>query len=131
MTLGFWYLFQESLWSVEYEDQAEDQDGIPSLLDVKEKEQWAVVNAVYVQLVEILRRKVTWPDQRTLNYWAKDEVDRFQVYRRDVGDTLINAYYILRNNMLGYFLEDMQKRFAQQNGTQGWEEIEATGFTNL
>ncbi|KAG1733765.1 armadillo-type protein [Suillus occidentalis] len=126
MTLGFWYLFQESLWSVEYEDQTENQDGIPSLLDVKEKEQWAVVNAVYVQLVEILRRKVTWPDQRTLNYWAKDEVDRFQVYRRDVGDTLINAYYILRNDMLGYFLEDMQKRFAQQNGSQGWEEIEAT-----
>lgn len=126
MTLGFWYLFQESLWSVEYEDQAENQDDIPSLLDVKEKEQWAVVNAVYVQLVEILRRKVTWPDQRTLNYWAKDEVDRFQVYRRDVGDTLINAYYILRNDMLGYFLEDMQKRFAQQNGSQGWEEIEAT-----
>ncbi|KAG2354786.1 ARM repeat-containing protein [Suillus spraguei] len=126
MTLGFWYLFQESLWSVEYEDQDEDEDGIPSLLNVKEKEQWAIVNAVYVQLVEILRRKVTWPDQRTLSYWAKDEVDRFQVYRRDVGDTLINAYYILRNDMLGYFLEDMQKRFAQPNGSQGWEEIEAT-----
>jgi hypothetical protein len=126
MTLGFWYLFQESLWSVEYEDQAEDQDSIPSLLDVKEKEQWAVVNAVYVQLVEILRRKVMWPDQRTLSHWAKDEIDRFQVYRRDVGDTLINAYYILRNDMLGYFLEDMQKRFAQPNGSQGWEEIEAT-----
>lgn len=74
MTLGFWYLFQESLWSVEYEDQAEDQDGIPSLLDVKEKEQWTVVNAVYVQLVEILRRKVMWPDQHTLSYWAKGDI---------------------------------------------------------
>ena len=38
MTLGFWYLFQQSLWSVEYEDQAEDQDGTPSLVDVTEKE---------------------------------------------------------------------------------------------
>lgn len=98
MTLGFWYLFQESLWSVEYEDQTEDQDGIPSLVDVKEKEQWAVVNAVYVQLVEVLRRKVVWPDQRTLGHWARgdwypsrswsfcaetscctDEIDKFQV----------------------------------------------------
>ncbi|KAG1808060.1 armadillo-type protein [Suillus subaureus] len=132
MTLGFWYLFQESLWSVEYEDQAEDQGGIPSLLDVKEKEQWAVVNAVYVQLVEILRRKVMWPDQRTLSYWAKEQRSSTRMalticrYRRDVGDTLINAYYILRNDMLGYFLEDMQKRFAQSDGSQGWEEIEAT-----
>ncbi|KAG1884709.1 armadillo-type protein [Suillus subluteus] len=99
MTLGFWYLFQESLWSVEYEDQADsDQDSIPSLLDVKEKEQWPVVNAVYIQLVEVLRRKVTWPGQ----------------------------YSIMRNDMLGYYLEDMQKRFAQPNGSQGWEEIEVT-----
>jgi hypothetical protein len=74
MTLGFWYLFQESLWSVEYEDRAEDQDGIPSLVDVTEKEQWAVVNAVYVQLVEVLRRKVVWPDQRTLGHWARGDV---------------------------------------------------------
>ncbi|KAG1744571.1 armadillo-type protein [Suillus paluster] len=103
MTLGFWYLFQESLWSVERV--------VPSLVDVEEKEQWAVVNAVYVQLVEVLRRKVMWPDQQ---------------YRRDVGDTLINAYYILRNDMMRYYLEDMQKRFAQPNGSQGWEEIEAT-----
>ena len=36
--VGFWYLFQQSLWSVEYEDQAEDQDGTPSLVDVTEKE---------------------------------------------------------------------------------------------
>ena len=39
MTLGFWYLFQGSLWSVEYDDQAEDQDGSPSLVDVTEMEQ--------------------------------------------------------------------------------------------
>lgn len=74
MTLGFWYLFQESLWSVEYEDQAEDQDGIPPPADIKEKEQWAVVNAVYVQLVEALRRKVVWPDQHTVSQWARGDV---------------------------------------------------------
>jgi len=38
MTAGFWYLFQQSLWRIEYEDQAEDQDGTPSLVDVTEKE---------------------------------------------------------------------------------------------
>ena len=38
MTVGFWYLVQQSLRSVEYEDQAEDQDGTPSLVDVTEGE---------------------------------------------------------------------------------------------
>jgi hypothetical protein len=49
VTLGFWYyyLFQESLWSVEYEGQAEDQDGIHSLIDVKEKEQWLSMRCMF------------------------------------------------------------------------------------
>ena len=38
MTVGFWYLVQQSLRSIEYEDQAEDQDGTPSLVDVTEEE---------------------------------------------------------------------------------------------
>jgi hypothetical protein len=33
----------------------------------------------------------------------------------------IPRYYIPRNNLVGYFFEDMQKRFVQPNGSQGWE----------
>ncbi|KAH7882096.1 armadillo-type protein, partial [Phlebopus sp. FC_14] len=126
MTLGFWYLFQESLWSVEYDDDDEERGSAPLAADVDERNRLAIINAVYAELVKILRRKVAWPVQNVLNGWAKDQVDKFQVYRRDVGDTLINAYYILRNDMLGYYLNDIQERLTARHDSEGWEEIEAT-----
>ncbi|KAF8124319.1 armadillo-type protein [Boletus edulis] len=128
MTLGFWYLFQESLWSVEYDEggEGDDESGSVPPPDVEESNRLALVNAVYVELVKILRSKVAWPPQNVLSRWPKDQVDKFQVYRRDVGDTLINAYYILRNDMMGYYLNDIQERLANRPESNGWEEIEAT-----
>ena len=70
MTLGFWYLLQESLWSVEYED-GEDERGSAPPVDVEEGNRMALVNAVYVELVKILRSKVAWPPQSILNGWPK------------------------------------------------------------
>ncbi|KAG9308679.1 armadillo-type protein [Chiua virens] len=125
MTLGFWYLFQESLWSMEYEGEEDEGGSIPSG-DVEENNRLALVNAVYVELVKILRSKVAWPPQSILSVWPKDQMDKFQVYRRDVGDTLINAYYILRNDMLCYYLNDIQERLANGLESNGWEDIEAT-----
>ncbi|EGN94778.1 hypothetical protein SERLA73DRAFT_171188 [Serpula lacrymans var. lacrymans S7.3] len=127
MTLGFWYLFQESLWSVEY-DLEEDEEGNrqPPQETDKEKEQWAVVKAVYSELVQVLKRKVIWPDRTVLSGWGKDQRDKYQVYRRDVGDTLINAYYILRNDMLAYYLNDLIEHVSARNDSDGWEDIEAT-----
>jgi hypothetical protein len=77
MTLGFWYLFQEALWSVDYnfEDEGDDDDsnGGPLLddQDEKEKQQDLVAKAVYGELVQVLRRKVVWPPAAVLNGWAK------------------------------------------------------------
>jgi hypothetical protein len=31
--------------------------------------------------------------------------DRFKIWRRDLGDTMINPYYVLRNDMLSILLE--------------------------
>lgn len=77
MTLGFWYLFQEALWSVEYsfEEEGDDEyeNGRP-LLDEeeeREKQQNLVAKAVYSQLVQVLRRKVVWPQAAFLNSWTK------------------------------------------------------------
>ncbi|KAF9228193.1 ARM repeat-containing protein [Gyrodon lividus] len=126
MTLGFWYLLQESLWSVEYDEVDEERSSVPPNSDVEERNRLAIVNAVYVELVKILRNKVVWPPQSMVSGWAKDQVEKFQVYRRDVGDTLINAFYILRNDMLGYYLNDIQERLVSRHEFNGWEEIEAT-----
>lgn len=79
MTLGFWYLFQEALWSVDYnfEDGGDggDSDSNKPLLDdeesEKERRQNLVARAVYSELVQVLRRKVMWPPASILAGWAK------------------------------------------------------------
>ncbi|TFY77229.1 hypothetical protein EWM64_g6783 [Hericium alpestre] len=119
MTLGFWYLFQEELWSVNVPTKdGERRDA------AKEKDMWAVASAVYAELVAALRIKVKWPPLRS--GWAKDQVEKFQVYRRDVGDTLINAYYVLRNDMLAFYVNDNVACLSVPEESVQWEEIEAS-----
>ena len=58
MTLAFWYLFQESLWTADYHPDFDEDGTGPSGL---EGEQATVTQALYRELVQILRRKVVWP----------------------------------------------------------------------
>ena len=59
--LGFWYLFQEALWVVEFPSESE--------VVACEREMWALAKAVYAQLVAVLRNKVRWPTPPS--GWAK------------------------------------------------------------
>ncbi|THH27012.1 hypothetical protein EUX98_g7175 [Antrodiella citrinella] len=123
MTLGFWYLFQEALWaSSDHESDPEPDEN--DFVEKKEKEQWLVAKAVYTELVKVLRRKVVWPSASIQQTWAKDQVDKFQAYRRDVGDTLINAYYVLRDDMLGYYVSDTIDRLGATQNRDVWEDTE-------
>ncbi|KAF4611624.1 hypothetical protein D9613_003989 [Agrocybe pediades] len=127
MTLGFWYLFQEALWSTDFylEDGADDRSPAPpDAVDGSEAKQVTLAKAVFTELVKVLRRKVVFPPPGT--GWSRDQIDKFQVYRRDVGDTLINAYYVLRDDMLGYFINDIAERLASRQESDGWQEIEGT-----
>jgi hypothetical protein len=60
--LGFWYLFQEALWMVEFAPSESE-------VVVREKEMWALAKAVYAELVAVLRNKVRWPTPPS--GWAK------------------------------------------------------------
>ncbi|KAJ7600482.1 armadillo-type protein [Mycena floridula] len=120
---GFWYHFQEALWS------EDDSDDGTMPLDLETRN--TVTKGLYVEVVVALRRKVMYPPPA--HGWSKDQVHKFQVYRRDLGDTLINAYYVLRDDMLNYLINDVLDRLAarQPGQQQGWEaslrrEIEAT-----
>ncbi|KAH9477137.1 Importin-13 [Psilocybe cubensis] len=126
LTLGFWYLFQEALWSTDYyfEDGDDDRSPAPADTDVAESKQVLMAKAVFSEVVKVLRRKVAFPPSGS--GWSRDEVEKFQVYRRDVGDTLINAYYVLREDMLGYYVNDVAERLAARKEGDGWQEIEAT-----
>ncbi|KAF8188698.1 armadillo-type protein [Pholiota molesta] len=127
MTLGFWYLFQEALWSTDFFVEEEGEEAAPAVPETGEggeSQQVVMAKAVFRELVQILRRKVAFPPPNS--GWSRDQIDKFQVYRRDVGDTLINAYYVLRNDMLAYFVNDIIERLATRQESDGWQEIEAT-----
>ena len=71
MTLGFWYLFQESLWNADYGfDVAEDGDA-GNEGEERERDMMPVACAVYTELVSVLRRKVVWPSRTELNSWPR------------------------------------------------------------
>ena len=71
LTLGFWYLFQEALWSVDPE--FEDDETAIRQSATPEGEQATVSRAVYYELVVALRRKVEWPNRQTFSYWTRGQ----------------------------------------------------------
>ncbi|KAJ4473110.1 armadillo-type protein [Lentinula aciculospora] len=124
MTLGFWYMLQEALWNNDFYFPDGEEAQLSQQSEIGD--QSGVAKALYVQLVQVLKRKITWPSPG--HNWSKDQIDKFVVYRRDVGDILINAYYIIRDDMVIYFVNDVVDRLASRSKekTQGWEDIEAT-----
>ena len=86
MTLSFWYLLQESLWSVDWTTEEDGGVGVQeaALLDWaestsgNEKDEQTTTNSnimaatpIYTELIKVLRRKVTWPRQTELATWPR------------------------------------------------------------
>jgi len=74
MTLAFWYLFQESLWTADYHPDFDEDGTSPSGL---EGEQATVTQALYRELVQVLRRKVVWPSDSS---WPRGKLSLPQLY---------------------------------------------------
>ncbi|ESK97855.1 importin 13 [Moniliophthora roreri MCA 2997] len=123
MTLGFWYLLQEALWN---NDFYIEEGGEPSLADQQTSgDQTTVARELYVEVVRVLRRKIKYPGPGST--WSRDQVEKFQVYRRDVGDILINAYYVIRDDMMAFFVDELTSQLTAVHQGQGsWEDVEAT-----
>ncbi|KAJ6541009.1 hypothetical protein DFH09DRAFT_1394943 [Mycena vulgaris] len=126
----------------EGDEDGEDADGPPGAAGVARA---AHAQGAYVALVRILRAKVVYPapashsppgggqahetghghgHERGGGGWTRERLERFAVYRRDVGDTLVNAYYILRADLLAFYVADAEARLAEPR--VGWEDLEAT-----
>lgn len=89
--------------------------------------------ARYRQLVTVLRNKAAFPDEAVWNSWTKGERDmyaiekwlypkffkdirdKFRTSRRDLGDTLMNPYYLLQNEMLSILLDEAASILNQWN----------------
>ncbi|KAG1452434.1 hypothetical protein G6F55_008680 [Rhizopus delemar] len=95
--LNFWYILQETLYD-------------ESVLPINTNDEWIkncgqTAMTIYRELVLVLIKNARYPDDDIWAMWNKDMQDRFKIWRRDLGDTMINPYYVLRNDMLSILLE--------------------------
>lgn len=71
ITLSFWYLLQEALWSTDYYvEEGDEEPGERPPLN-KEHDAIQIAKAAFIELVKILRRKVAFPPPSVGPAWAK------------------------------------------------------------
>lgn len=78
---------------------------------------WPIAKEFFSQLVTVVRTKVRY---------TANSGSRFDIWRRDAGEVIVCAYYILRDQMLGDLTE-----IATQQIHGPWQDIEATLYCIL
>ncbi|KAG8960035.1 hypothetical protein FRC05_007133 [Tulasnella sp. 425] len=143
MTLQFWSALQDSIIDSEFGDE-----------DSTAKQ--ASIKALDLELVLTLVRKARWPTvEEGIRTWAKgllvpiihetpsdailplsirsprtDQKEKFQNFRRDLGDTLINTYYVLRDDFFNPILPTVIELLAPGGvPVGGWEGVEAAIYS--
>ncbi|CAG8777167.1 36018_t:CDS:2, partial [Racocetra persica] len=139
MPLQFWYLLQEPLFDPDIipvnnadNDTVSGEDAVTSNLHITQDEARKIHETsliVFRRLIEILRSKIQYPPDTEWSEWTKDVKEQFKIYRRDVGDTVMNSYYILRDQMLAFFVDlaITQLNSPGRNPSQ-WQDLESTLF---
>lgn len=123
--LNFWYVLQETLV---------DENILPVRPHDNNTEQkvWNITCGqtalnMYRELVKILVKNSCYPEDDVWNSWTKDIKDKFKIWRRDLGDTMINPYYVLRDEMLSILLEHSVYILNQWSASSS-QQLEATLF---
>ncbi|XP_072172945.1 importin-13-like [Diadema setosum] len=110
MPFGFWYLLQDDIVSAE-------ADKLESYIQT--------YAPIFLQLVEIMIRKVQYPDDEEYNSWTEDEKEQFRCYRQDIGDTLMYCYTLLKDPLLNHLFSSLTRIQEQESS---WQHVEACLF---
>lgn len=87
---------------------------------------WAIAKGFFRELVDVTRRKVRWPgsgEESSLGGLDREEREAFDTWRRDAGEVIVGAYYILRDEMLASLTQTATEQIA---AGAPWQDIEAT-----
>ncbi|KAJ1816098.1 hypothetical protein LPJ56_004381, partial [Coemansia sp. RSA 2599] len=119
--LNFWYLLQEAL--VDFECEAgDDPEAAPMVAATK-----AAIKGIYLEVLRALVSKCAYPPTETWADADKDEREKFTSYRRDVGDALLNVYYVLRDDMLSLLVDEVASNIGAFS-LANWQTIESVLF---
>ncbi|KAJ2853309.1 hypothetical protein J3B02_003205, partial [Coemansia erecta] len=120
-SLNFWYLLQEAL--VDFECEAGyDPETAPMVAETR-----TAIGSIYLEVLRALVSKCAYPPAETWADADKDERERFVSYRRDVGDALLNAYYVLRDDMLSLLVDEVASNIGAFS-LANWQTIESVLF---
>ncbi|KAJ2584435.1 hypothetical protein EV177_010077, partial [Coemansia sp. RSA 1804] len=120
--LNFWYLLQEALVDYVYESEEDPE------LAQKAAGAQTLVKQVYVGLLRVLVSKCTYPPTDIWMDSDKEEKEKFISYRREVADALLNAYYVLREDMLSLLVDESINRMSVFS-LESWQSLEAVLFS--
>lgn len=81
---------------------------------------------LFTDLVRLLRRKCEFPNDEQLLKASADEMKRFLAYRREIADTLINCFYIAKQQILATLVSTLNDDCSRSNIS--WQALEATVF---
>ncbi|POG60960.1 armadillo-type protein [Rhizophagus irregularis DAOM 181602=DAOM 197198] len=137
MPLQFWFMLQESLCDPEVIPVISASDNDVSTSDIQtlnisptniqQIRESSIV--IFRRLIEVLRGKVQYPPDSEWVEFTKDVKERFWHYRRDVGDTILNTYYVLRDQMLAFLVELAISQISTPGRDQNqWQDLESTLF---
>ncbi|RPD63447.1 hypothetical protein L227DRAFT_561572 [Lentinus tigrinus ALCF2SS1-6] len=79
MTLSSWYLFQEARWTADYGFDVAEDGNSGAQADERGRDMMPVAEAVYTELVSVLRRMVVWPPRAVLGGWARDQRKKYSI----------------------------------------------------
>ncbi|KAJ1943046.1 hypothetical protein GGF37_002831, partial [Kickxella alabastrina] len=119
--LNFWYLLQETL--VDYMAEAsDDPESAQKVAETKLR-----IKVGFVELLRALVSKSAYPPTETWIDADKEERDHFMSYRRDVADAILNAYYVLRGDMLQLLVDEVINNMGTFS-LANWQTIESILF---
>ncbi|XP_067677743.1 importin-13-like isoform X2 [Haliotis asinina] len=111
LSFMFWYILQDEL-------QALDASQFRILQPI--------FHGIYFSLMEVLLTKVQYPNDQEYESWSSEEKEQFRCYRQDIGDTMMYAFNILREPLIGY-LCNILKNLLQSQDIR-WQTLEAMFF---
>lgn len=110
-TLGLYSQIQEAL--------VED-DSFQEAYETSEA--WGIAKEFFRAAVYALQQKITWPAENEgggSKIENQDERTTFELYRRDAGEVMVTAYYVLRTEMLEGLLQLLMKQL-ETSSNEDW-----------
>ncbi|XP_041359281.1 importin-13-like [Gigantopelta aegis] len=110
LTFTFWYILQDEVGMVEVS---------------KHQLLFPVFQPIYFSLMEVLVHKVQYPSETEYAGWSAEEKEQFRCYRQDIGDTMMYAFNILKEPLLGHMCNALAGFVNVKTAPVHWQMIEA------